>query len=153
MASNPLLKSLLCNKCEQYIAQRLATVQAAISAAAESGNDETKSSAGDKHETGRAMMQLEQEKNSRQLNEVMELQKLLNKINPSQNAAVVEPGSLVFTDKGTFYIAISAGKLTIDKNVYFAISPTSPIAVKLMGLKVNDGMEFNGVKYLIKEII
>lgn len=138
--------------CEHYIAQRLDTVQTAITAANESGNDETKSSAGDKHETGRAMMQLEQEKNSRQLKEVMELQKLLNKIDPSQNAAVVEPGSLVITDKGIFYISISAGKLVVDGNIYFAISPASPIAVKLMGLKVNDMMEFNGVKYAIQGI-
>jgi transcription elongation GreA/GreB family factor len=152
MASNPSLKALLHNKCEQYIEQRLSTVQTAIAAAAESGNDETKSSAGDKHETGRAMMQLEQEKNSRQLMEVQELQKLLNKIEPTQNATVVAPGSLVITDKGAFYIAISAGKLTVDGSTYFAVSPTSPIAMKLIGLKVGDKMEFNGVKYSVQEL-
>ena len=147
------LKSQLYTKCAEYIAQRMHTVQAAIDAASESGNDETKSSAGDKHETGRAMMQLEQEKNGKQLHEVQELQKLLNKIDPLQQVTKVSLGSLVYTDKGNFYISISAGKLSLDSNIYFAISPVSPIAVKLMGLSAGDKMEFNGVKYILLEVV
>lgn len=147
------LKSQLYTKCAEYIALRMSTVQAAIDAASESGNDETKSSAGDKHETGRAMMQLEQEKNGKQLHEVQELQKLLNKIDPSQITNNISLGSLVYTDKGNFYISISAGKLIVDSKVYFAISPVSPIAVKLMGLAVGDKMEFNGVNYVVLEVL
>ncbi len=138
MSSSEPLKSLLYNKCTEYVAHRLRIVQDAIDAATESGNDETKSSAGDKHETGRAMMQLEQEKNSKQQQEVMEMQKQLHKINPSQHSSK---------------ISISAGKIQIDSTVYFAISPVSPIAAMLMGLSVGDKMEFNGMGYIVKEVI
>lgn len=147
------LKSQLYAKCAEYIALRMSIVQAAIDAASESGNDETKSSAGDKHETGRAMMQLEQEKNGKQLHEVQELQRLLNKIDPSHHVNKISLGSLVYTDKCNFYISISAGKLVVDSNVYLAISPVSPIAMKLMGLSAGGKMEFNGVKYIVMTVV
>lgn len=152
LMDNLQLKSQLYQKCIEYVAERLSHVQAAIDAATESGNDETKSSAGDKHETGRAMMQLEQEKNSRQLFETMELKNALDKINSNQQSTVVAPGSIVLTDKGNFYISISAGKIQIDTVVYFAVSPASPIAAQFLGLTVGKQVNFNGNLYKIKEI-
>lgn len=147
------LKSQLYNKCVDYVEQRMSHIQSAIDAATESGNDETKSSAGDKHETGRAMMQLEQEKNAKQLIETLELKKLLDRINPNQQSQRVALGSLVITNKEKFYISISAGKLVIDSEIYFAISPTSPIALKLIGLTVNEEMKFNDSLYSIQHIL
>lgn len=147
------LKSQLYNKCVDYVEQRMSHIQSAIEAATESGNDETKSSAGDKHETGRAMMQLEQEKNAKQLIETLELKKLLDRINPNQQSQRAALGSLVITNKEKFYISISAGKLEIDSEIYFAISPTSPIALKLIGLTVNEEMKFNNSLYSIQHIL
>jgi len=147
------LKSKLYNKCVDYVGQRMSHIQSAIEAATESGNDETKSSAGDKHETGRAMMQLEQEKNAKQLIETLELKKLLDRINPNQQSQRAALGSLVITNKEKFYISISAGKLEIDSEIYFAISPTSPIALKLIGLTVNEEMKFNNSLYFIQHIL
>ena len=147
------IKLQLYNKCVDYTEQRLNNIQSAIDAANESGNDETKSSAGDKHETGRAMMQLEQEKNAKQLVETLELKKLLDRINPNQNSQTTALGSLVITNKEKFYISISAGKIVIDSEIYFAVSPTSPIAIRLIGLKANQEMNFNGSVYSIKQIL
>lgn len=153
MDKNQQLKSQLYTKCVDYVNQRMSHIQAAIDAASESGNDETKSSAGDKHETGRAMMQLEQEKNAKQLIETLELKKLLDRINPNQQSQTAALGSLVITNKEKFYISISAGKFMIDSEIYFAVSPTSPIALKLIGLKVGQEMNFNGSLYSIKDIL
>ncbi|MES2592678.1 MAG: 3-oxoacyl-ACP synthase [Bacteroidota bacterium] len=150
---NQQLKFQLYQKCIDYVEERLSHVQSAIDAASESGNDETKSSAGDKHETGRAMMQLEQEKNSRQLYETMELKKALDKINPNQQSTVVAPGSIVITNKGNFYISISAGKIEIGTTTYFAVSPVSPIAAQFIGLAIGKELNFNGSLYKIQEII
>ena len=61
------IKQTLYNFCVTYINQRMATAQQAIHTAQASANEETKSSAGDKYETGRAMMQLEIEKIVRSL--------------------------------------------------------------------------------------
>jgi hypothetical protein len=146
------LKSFLYSKCSDYVKERISRIQAAIDAAGQSGNDETKSSAGDKHETGRAMMQLEQEKNGRQLQEALELEKQLQKINSQQHSTTVAPGSIVITDKANFYISISAGKISVDNTIYLAVSPASPIAAKFIGLVVNNKVNFNGVDYTILEV-
>ncbi len=150
---NQQLKFQLYTKCVEYVEQRLSHIQSAIDAATESGNDETKSSAGDKHETGRAMMQLEQEKNAKQLHETLELKKLLDRINPNQQSQTVVLGSLVITNKEKFYISIGAGKIVIDSEIYFAVSPTSPIAIKLIGLKINQEVNFNGSLYSIQQVL
>ncbi len=149
---NQKLKSLLYQKCIEYADERINRIQSALDAAGESGNDETKSSSGDKHETGRAMMQLEQEKNSKQLFEAMELKKMLNKINPNQKSLTASLGSLVITNKGNFYISISGGKIEIDAAVYFAVSPLSPIGTKLKGLSKTARFDFNGQAYEIEQI-
>jgi transcription elongation GreA/GreB family factor len=147
------IKLLLHKKCIDYADQRIAAIQKAIEEAIESANDETKSSSGDKHETGRAMAQLEQEKGSKQLSEALEFKSVLQKINPEQKSDKIRLGSLVYTNKGAFYIAVAAGKIMIQDEVFFAISQVSPIALKLIGLSQNDNLIFNGNIYKIKEIV
>jgi hypothetical protein len=147
------LKLTLIEKCTDYIDQQINNIQEALTEAKESGNDETKSSAGDKHETGRAQMHLEQEKNAKQLQEAINLKRLLSKINPNDRSGKVVQGSIVKTDKGNFFISISAGKFIVDSIDYFAISPLSPIAQILKTAKVKQEIEFNGKKYMVKEIL
>jgi len=117
--------------------------------AEQASNDDTKSSAGDKYETGRAMMQQEKDRNTTQLNEANKLMVALNHISIKGNSNVIETGSLVITDNGRFYIAISAGTLVVDGESYFAVSPASPIGLKLKGLKAGDGFDLNGKGYKI----
>lgn len=147
------LKHELYNQCLAYIALRMDTAQRAIQFAQASANEETKSSAGDKYETGRAMMQLEIEKNSIQLTEAMKLKQVLNQINPDEKADTVKLGSLVITDQANFYIAISAGMLTLDGKNYFSISPTSPVGAQLMNKKVRSSFTFNGKTYTIDNVL
>lgn len=146
------LRLALHAKCVEYIDQRIKNIQEAYNAAGESANDETKSSAGDKHETGRAMMQLEQEKVANQLSEALELKKNISKINTNRQSKVVTVGSVVFTNRGNFYIAIPAGKIEIAAQLYFAISPASPLASKLIGLSVSQETVMNGQVYSILKI-
>jgi hypothetical protein len=127
-------------------------VQLALADAIQSGNSESKSSAGDKHETTRSLLQLEQEKHTKQLQDVIGLKEKLVRIDPLLHSEIVSTGSIVLTSAGNFYIAIAAGKLIIDDTVYFSISPNSPIALKLMGLKVNDRVQFNGITYDIASV-
>lgn len=153
MLENIPLRTELYNKCLEYIENRLNHIQSAMNAALESGNDETKSSAGDKHETARAMMQLEQEKNANILAQTLELKKTLNKINLYQQTDTASLGNIIITNKEKFYISISAGKITFDNEIYYAISPLSPIALKLMGLKANQEFIYNEKLYLILQIL
>lgn len=147
------IKQQLHNKCLAYILERIATTQEAIQTAQQSANEETKSSAGDKYETGRAMAQLEIEKNTVQLGEAKKLKQVLDQISTDRETAIVSMGSVVFTNQGNFFIAISAGQFVLDSKTYFAISSNSPIGQKLMGLQANDSFLFNKKEYKISHIL
>jgi hypothetical protein len=97
------LKQKLYMQCVQFCNNRLDTIRTSIEEIQESLTSETKSSAGDKHETGRAMLQLEREKAGNQLAETEKLQELLSKIDVSKTSKTVCLGSLVFTTQANFY--------------------------------------------------
>lgn len=138
--------------CLAYVEQRTAAATQAIQLAQASANEETKSSAGDKYETGRAMAQLEIEKNSAQLAEAQKLAQMLSHIHPEKKTETVQAGSLVITNQGNYFIAIAAGQFTIENKIYYAISPSSPIAQKLMGLKKDDAFLFNKKEFVIEKV-
>jgi transcription elongation GreA/GreB family factor len=152
MGKIPSLKMTLHTHCLKYIEKCINNVQDAIDDATQSGNNETKSSAGDKHETGRALLHLEQEKNSKQLYEAIALKEKLIRIDPHHSTNTISVGSIVLTSNGNFYISIAAGKLEIDGKVYFAISPSSPIAIKLIGKKPQQLVEMNDRQYEILSV-
>ena len=129
------IKKQLHAKCSEITQQRVTDLSAIIQEAQDAANNETKSSAGDKHETGRAMAQLETEKLSKQLSEALKLEQVLSQINPNTEHLQVGLGSLVTTNNGIFYISISLGKLELNNTNYFVISPVSPIGKLLTGLK------------------
>ena len=54
-------KAKLYDSCLKLVDERVAHIEDAMRNAQASANEETKSSAGDKYETGRAMMHLEKE--------------------------------------------------------------------------------------------
>ena len=153
MADTLTLKQQLFAHCEQYIHQKITHAQKAIEEAQQAANEETKSSAGDKYETGRAMMQLEKEKHATQLNEGLKLQKVLAQITPQSSHQAGGLGSLVITSQANYYIAISAGKITIDKQNYFIISLASPIGQALQGLQKGEQVVFRGQTISIKNIL
>lgn len=147
------VKTKLHQLCNEYVENRIGIVKKAMAEAQNAANEETKSSAGDKHETGRAMAQLETEKLSKQLSEALKLKQALNQINPDNDSTKTMLGSLVITSNGNFYMSISAGKLIIDQTEYYAISPVSPIGKQLLNLKVGDEFSFNGKRFVIKNVV
>ena len=147
------LKKELHQLCIKYVQSRIDASMQAISATQQAANEETKSSAGDKYETGRAMMQQEADRNQAQLNEANKLMVALNHIPVNTGTEKAEAGSVVITSNGNFYIAISAGTLSVNGKSYFAISTASPIGLKLKGQKVGSEFSLNGKSYKIESII
>jgi transcription elongation GreA/GreB family factor len=147
------LKKELYKQCLNYVQKRMEAAQQAIEEARKASNDDTKSSAGDKYETGRAMMQQETDRNAVQLNETNKLKVALNQLNYLVNSDTADTGSLVITNNGNFFIAISAGALMINNETYFAISPASPVGLRLKGQKIGYEFDLNNKHYLIKKII
>lgn len=149
--ANPL-KHKLYAACEASLARRLSDVKAALAEAQESVNQEDRSTAGDKHETGRAMMQLETEKLSRQLQEILNEQQALKMILPESRNTLVDNGALVITNLLNLYIAISAGKLEVEGKTYYAISINTPLGLTLKGKKAGDQVTFQNKTHQILQI-
>lgn len=149
----PDLKEQLYQLCGEYLKSREAEIKGAIADAQEAANNETKSSAGDKYETGREVMQQEIDLNRGRLNELSKLKTALEHIAPSYKSYVVVPGSVVYTSNGNFYIAISAGQLKLDGTVFYAISSVSPVGSKLMGQKAGYAFTLNGKQFLIEKVL
>jgi transcription elongation GreA/GreB family factor len=149
---NPELKARIHALCLAAIDQRIDNARQAMAMSQEAANEETKSAAGDKYETTRAMMQLEIEKDSAQLAEAQKLRQVLVQINPAKAFAAIQAGSLVLTSEGNFYVAVSAGQFVVDGQTYVAISTASPIGAKMMGLKQGDRFQWNKKDYVITTV-
>lgn len=147
------IKVELYQQSVDYVDQRINNSLLAIKNAQESANTEVKSSAGDKHETGRAMAQLETEKNAIQLAEANKLKQAIGLINPSKTCEKGELGALLITNSGNFFLSVSIGKMEVNKTIYFGVSPVSPIGQALLNHKEGDEVTFNGRKFKIKNIV
>ena len=118
----------------------------------ESSSNETKSTAGDKHETALAMLQIEQANIRGQLKDTLDKKTALEKINPLLTAIKIVNGSLIKTNKGYLFMSIALGKATIESITVTALFPQSPLGIKLMGLIAGDIAEINNNSYVIENI-
>ena len=146
------VKIELLKQCRGFVNKRLQTVEEIIKSNQKALSSETKSSAGDKHETGRAMLQLEMEKAGQQLAGIVVMKAILSKIDISKTTKKAHLGSVIYTTSANYFLSISAGKLVIDDVIFFAISVSSPIGKQLLGKKVNDDFTFNGKKINILKL-
>lgn len=147
------IKKELYKKCICFVAERLHTIKNAIKEVQESLTTETKSSAGDKHETGRAMLQLEREKLGQQLASIQTLEQTLQKINVEIVSKKVNLGSLVYTSEHNYFIAISAGEIVYKNQIFYAISFLTPIAKVLLSKETGDEIEFGNSTFAITKIV
>jgi transcription elongation GreA/GreB family factor len=135
------------------ISDKIKMLQQVLADLKESGANETKSTAGDKHETALAMLQIEQANTREQLEKIVQQKTALEKINPAITASIVVNGSLINTNRGYFFMSIAAGKAIVDGVTVMALSPQSPLSIKLMGLKPGDKAEVNNNSYSIESIV
>lgn len=151
--TNNSIKQELFAKCEAFVQSRLNTIKLTITELQQSLSSETKSTAGDKHETGRAMVQLEREKAGQQLAEIQKLNAVLSKINIKKYAEVIGLGSIVYTNTDNYFMAISAGLLEVDGHAFYAISANTPIGQLLLGKSVGNTVVFKNVQITIEKVI
>jgi len=131
---------------------RLQNVQNQIKDLQDALGSETKSSAGDKHETGRAMIQLEREKAGSRLAEIEKTKVILTKIDVLKPSEVSGLGSIVFTDQANYFISVSLGQIEVDGTVFYAISSQTPIGILLNGKRKGDEISFREQKIKVFEV-
>ncbi|MRT94687.1 3-oxoacyl-ACP synthase [Ancylomarina sp. 16SWW S1-10-2] len=147
------LKGFVYHKILDELDRKIEVINKAIASAKDSRNNDTKSSAGDKYETGREMMQIEIEKNEVLLNQTAKQRKELARIDITEEFNKVAFGSLVETDNGTYFISIGIGKVQVDNQTCYAISLASPIGGLLKDKAVSDEVTFQNSTFVIKGIV
>lgn len=137
-------KNKLLQKCRLAVGTRFDKIRKTIADIEESLLEESKNTSGDKHETGRAMLQIDRENAGKQLLEIEKLIQLLDRIDVNATTDYVRLGSLVTTDKFKYFISISIGAVSLENENYLCVALNSPIGLLLSGKKENDTFEFNG---------
>ncbi|MEJ6711602.1 MAG: hypothetical protein QNK65_05495 [Flavobacteriales bacterium] len=112
----------------------------------------SKSSAGDKHETARAMIHLEQEKLGFQYQQVFKQLKMLSQCDVYKHATI-QSGSLILTDKALIYISVALGKIQFKNKLVYVISPVSPLAQVFLNANATHTLSFQGTPYVVLEIM
>lgn len=145
-------KQQLFEHCLSLAEARISSIRQTIDGFRKASLDESKSSMGDKYETTKSMLQYEQEKMTGQLNDALKIKKAMVQIGCKAAKEKVEAGSLVTTTGPTFYLLASLGKIDLSGDLFFVISPVSPIGQQLLNKKVGEELVFNQLKISIKEI-
>ena len=144
-------KEALVDTAINVLKEKLLNIQAELNGLDLSLKNETKSSAGDKFETSREMIQQEREKlydlqvNTKHMLDLLSSTK-------GKTSTIVKSGALVETDKACLHISIPLGKISVGKLTAFFISPSSPLAQAMLNKKVSDEVVFNGIEHKIISI-
>lgn len=146
------LKFELKQQCTDLISARLDSIQKTIKDLEASLKDETKCTSGDKHHTGRAMLQIERENAGNQLREIEKVMRQLDKVDVESSSNIIRLGSIIETNQAVFFISISVGKLEINDTIYLGVAPNSPIGLNILGKKEGEQFNFNGTVYKIQQV-
>lgn len=146
------LKTQLLDYCNKQIETRFVKIKQTISDIEESLFEESKSSSGDKHETSRAMLQIDRENAGRQLQEIEKLSAILPRINVDISSDYARLGSLIYTESFIYFISVSVGPVVIEGVQYLCVALNSPIGSKILGKKKDEEFNFNGYTHKILEV-
>lgn len=130
--------------CRHKIKKQLNQIQQQLESIQEARSQETKSSAGDKFETGRAMLQSEEDRIQNQHDLHKMLLKELQATSKLSSNGQIQKGSLVQTQKHWYYLSVPMGKLRISDGECYVISVSSPLGMELLGKKKGDRFDFRG---------
>jgi transcription elongation GreA/GreB family factor len=147
-----MLKEKVYDQCSKIMFEKVVGLQKRLIDLSESAANETKSTAGDKHETALAMLQIEQASIRAQLKQTQAQQAILLKIDPSVKSNSIRNGSLVKTNHGYLFISIALGKVAYEPTVFIALSAQSPLGAKLIGLQAGQQVTINQLTYHIESV-
>ena len=146
------LKQKIHHQYSQIVQDKIDAFRDMISALTEDSKNDAKGSAGDKHETALSMMHIEQEKLNHKIQEFLDQKAILDKIDPLAKHNKIALGSLVKANGIYLYVCTALPKITVDDIKIIALSPQSPLGMKLLGQQENYSFEINTTKYTIDVI-
>ncbi len=89
---------------------------------------------------------------AQQLKQANALLVTLQKIPLDREIRSVEFGAIVITDKQKIFVSVSLGKVELDGEAFYAISPQVPIFAAMRGKKAGESFTFNGRKTQILDV-
>ncbi len=149
---NVTFKQKVYSCCQQQLNTKIQNLQLVLDDLKEGAESDAKSSAGDKHETARAMMQIEQEKISSQLREFKKQKNDLEKIDINTPSLKIINGSLIKANNSYFFLSVAIGKVNVEEIPVMMFSTQSPMGQKMLGHKKGDLIEMNGITYRIEAV-
>lgn len=147
-----MLKIKVHEALTEALQQKHQELNAILRDASEGKSNDAKSSAGDKHEVGVAMVQLEQEKLGKQVQIIEEQLILLSRIDPVKKHLKVSLGSLVLCENQWYYFSIGHGLLQVENQAVFCLNPQAPLGTALLGKSEKEEVTFQGRKMVIQSI-
>lgn len=146
-------KAAVLNLVRVTITESAQAAKKAMDQAQESANSESKSSMGDKYETGRAMAQLDRDLYARRYDQIIRELEVLERIGDSAVASpVAKLGSLVKTTVGWVLLAVSLGVLEVEGQKVLVVSGQSPLGKLVVGKRVGDRFVFQGKEQRVESI-
>lgn len=147
-------KEFLITHLLEYLSNRKNSIEQELREIVISRNNESKSSAGDKYETGRERIQQEKDKLEGTLNNLKTQIAVVDKIKKQKTGKhLVNLGSLIKTNKGKFFISIGLGKVKANEQTYFVVSPRSPAGQILINMSVAESKPFQGNELTVIDIL
>lgn len=138
---------------EGLILSKIDSLQSAIEDNRKALSDNTKSSVGDKHETSRAMAQLEQEKLGKQLQEQQSILASLKQIDPNSQNETIQFGSLFELPNGWFFLSVGIGRVEFEGQSIFCLTAGSPLGQQVLNKKEGDSVLLAGKEVELKSIL
>lgn len=138
--------------CLSQLEAKLVALQSDLDDLSAGTESESKSSAGDKHETGRAMMHLEQDRLGKHWKDLKAQHSILLALDPERSTSLVTRGSLIHVEQGWFYLSIALGRVEVGGFSVLTLSPESPLGQAWMGKKKGDVINFRGIAYHVLEL-
>ena len=142
----------LLKSCHTYVNERILRLEASVRDLEHDLGNETKSSAGDKYETSREMINAEISQLDRQLKEFKKLKGILSLPQLQKASTAIQLGSIVITNTANYFLAIPVGEVNINKEKFYAIGVNSPMAQLLNGKQKGDVFTFREKEVKILDV-
>jgi len=143
------LKRKLLEKCFEEQDRLINTTRSVMDEAQQGAEDEQSR---DWYDSIKTQLMGRRDMFARQLNKSIDERAILERIDPNKENDQVNFGAVVKTNDQKLFISISLGKIELNKETYFAISPQVPLFKAMEGLKKGDSFVFNGKKHQIKDL-
>lgn len=144
------VKEKLLNKCIEQQMEVIQQLQQEITDAQKMANDYGQPK--DRYDAFRTKLMRQIEMYAKQMDKAKLVVNTLGKIPLDKELGKVEFGAIVITNKQKLFVSAGLGKIELDEDIYYAISPLVPIYLALKDKTKDEEINFNGMLITIKDI-